>query len=102
MWLTTREQEILLTKIENAGFFSFPDTIHKSPNVIQQPDHGAQILRIKYKDQDKTVVWYYPIDTKAEYKFFKYYIEGIKQLLYDIIVSKPEYKALPPVKGGYQ
>jgi hypothetical protein len=99
MWLTSREQEMILDKVERFGFFSFPDTIHRPPNQAVSPDFGPQVIRMKYKDQDKTIVWYYPISSKSK---FKYYIEGIQELLNDIIVSKPEYKALPPAKGGYQ
>src|SRR5260370_741606 len=65
MWLTTREQEILQTNIEQIKFFSFPDTIHRPPNIVVAPDLGPQVLRIKYKNQDKTVVWYDPIDSQS-------------------------------------
>jgi hypothetical protein len=30
-----------------------------------------------------------------------YYVEQLQDLLWNIIVSKPEYKALPPSRGGY-
>ncbi len=98
MWFTTREQEIVLTKLEQTKFFSFPDTIYRLPNVMVSPDHGAQFIRIKYKDRDKTVVWYDPMNPRSK---VKYYIESLQSLLNDITWSKPEYKALPPRKGGY-
>ncbi len=100
MWLTTREQEIIATALENYRFFSLPDVIYKRPpNVHVSPDHGLQVLRIKYNGKDKTVVWDFPIDIKNKNKYF---IESITQLIWDIVTSKPEYKALPPIKGGYQ
>ncbi len=98
MWLTKREQEIILTKVEQMKFFSFPDTIDRLPNMVVQPDLGPQVIRIKYNDQDKTVTWYDPIDPRSK---VKYYIESLQSLLNDIIWSKPEYKALPPRKGDY-
>jgi hypothetical protein len=100
MWLTTREQEILLTKIESAKFFSFPDTLYSTPNVMVTPGCGW-IIRMKYKQLDKTVVVQCPID-ESKYGKYENDIYGIQSLLNDIIVSKPEYKALPERKGGYQ
>ena len=98
MWLTQREQEIILTNVERAGFFSLPDTIHPEPNVIVSPDFGAQIIRIKYRDKDKTVVWYDPMDPRSKARSR---VDHLRRLLNDIIWSKPEYKALPPAKGIY-
>jgi hypothetical protein len=98
MWLTTREQEIILTKLENIRYFSFPDTLYRQPGVWQSPDGGPQVLRIKYGSLDKKIVWY---DTSDPRDMERYSIESIKNLIYDIIVSKPEYKALPPTRGGY-
>ncbi len=98
MWLTKREQEIILTKLENYRFFTLPDTIPKQRNVIISPDMGIQILKVKYGDTVKTVVWH---ETAEQNDVSKYYIDEINSLLIDIIVSKPEYKALPPVNGFY-
>jgi len=76
-----------------------PDTIYKRPPSEQvEPDLGLQVLRIKYKGLDKTVVWDYPISQRCKNKYF---IESITQLIWDIVTSKPEYKALPPRKGVY-
>ncbi len=100
MWLTTREQEIILTALERYRFSSLPDTIYKRPtNETVEPDLGPQVLRIKHKNQDKTVVWDSPIDSHNK---LRYFIGSIVQLIGDIVASKPEFKALPPVKGGYQ
>ena len=96
---TKREQEIILTTAERFSFFSFPDTVFKEPNVDMFPDHGPQSLRIRVGNKDKTIVWFEPHD-----KRFKYYplLLELKNLIIDIVESKPEYKALPPTKGGYQ
>jgi hypothetical protein len=98
MWLTQREQENILTNVERAGFFSLPDTVHREPNVYVSPDFGAQAIRIKYRDKDKTVVWYDPMDPRSQARSR---IDYLRRLLYDITVSKPEYKALPPAKAIY-
>ncbi len=100
MWLTTREQDIIANALDHYRFFSLPDTIYKRPTYQSvEPDLGPQMLRIKYKNQDKTVVWDSPIDPHNKSKYF---IERLTQLIWDIVTSKPEYKALPPTKGGYQ
>jgi hypothetical protein len=101
MWLTTSEQKIILSKIEEAKFFSFPDTIYQNPNEIISPTPGPVLLRFKYKNFDKTVLLDYPIG-KPNYEKYADGFEEIRSLLYSIIYSKPEYKALPPVIGGYQ
>jgi hypothetical protein len=99
MWLTTREQEIILTASERYRFFSLPDTIYERPaNEHIYPDLGLQVLRIKYKDRDKTVVWDSPIPPRNKSGYF---IESIVQIIEVIIESKPEYKALPHRKGLY-
>lgn len=99
LWLTTREQEIIAAALDNYRFFSLPDTVYKRPaNEGVTPDIGLQVLRIKYGNQDKTVVWDSPIDPHNKSKYF---IENITRLIWDIVTSKPEYKALPPTKGGY-
>ena len=98
MWLTTREQEIILTKVERIRFWLLPDTVRRPPGVSIAPDMGPQGIRIKYKDQDKTIVWYDPMDSHSK---AKEQIDELRHLLSDIIFSKPEYKALPPTKGGY-
>jgi hypothetical protein len=100
MWLTTREQEIILTKLERLRFFSLPDTvIHLPQNQRISPNLGQQVLRIKYKDMERIITWDFGVGTGQKVMYF---IKGIEELLYDIIVSKPEYIALPPAKGGYQ
>lgn len=101
MWLTTREQEIILTALERYNFFSLPDTLYRRPaGEAIFPDFGTQMLRVKYNGKEKTVVW----DSGIELLPLKKYapsIEKIMDLITDIVVSKPEYKALPPAKGVY-
>ncbi len=97
-WFSTREQEIILDKMERCRFFSFPDTIHPRRDVSQSPDPGPQQIRVKYRGKDKAVVWYEPAE--RSFKFFPVLLE-IRTLIWDIAKSRPEYKALPEPKGGY-
>lgn len=95
---TKREQEIILTNAERFRFFNFPDTVNRQTDETIQPDAGAQTLRIRVGDKDKTIVWFEPHDRR--FKYYPLLIE-LRNLILDIVVSKPEYKALPPAKGGY-
>ena len=63
------------------------------------PDFGAQTIRIRSGAYDKTVVWFEPHD-----KNFKDYplLVDLKSLIISLVISKPEYQALPPTKSGYQ
>ena len=98
-WFTKREQEIILTNAERFSFFSFPDTVYKQPNEDIAPNFGPQTLRIRVGNKDKTIVWFEPHDKR--FKYYSLLIE-LRNLIIDIVVSKPEYKALPPNKGVYQ
>jgi hypothetical protein len=98
MWFTTREQEIILTKLDEIRFFTWPDTLAMEPGVHESPDFGYQTIRIKTAEHDKTVVWYAPISRRLK---LEYYLQDLQGLFNDIIHSKPEYKALPARKGGY-
>ncbi|HLP17755.1 MAG TPA: hypothetical protein VK470_15940 [Bacteroidota bacterium] len=96
MWLTTNEQEIIVTAIERYRFFSLPDTIPAIYTVM--PDLGPKELRMKYKGKEKTIVWYQGVDPHDKSMYF---VEQLRSLLWNIIVAKPEYKALPESHGGY-
>jgi hypothetical protein len=98
-WLSTREQEIILDKLERCRFLSFPDTIRGEPGRTQSPDFGAQVIRVKYGDKEKSVVWSGPPERSFKYMSLLY---AIRSLIFDIAVSRPEYKALPQAKGGFQ
>jgi hypothetical protein len=99
MWLTTREQEIILTKLEEIKFFSLPDTLAAEANATVSPDVGDQIIRIKTGDYDKTVFWHAPLTAQGKSQFHR--VAELIQLLNDIIHSQPEYKAMPPSKNVY-
>ncbi len=97
-WFTSSEQQIILTKLQDCQFFSFPDTIYPQPDVYQSPNFGAQVIRAKYSGKDKTVVWYEP--PQKSFKEFPLLVQ-IRQLIYDIVRSRPDYKSLPERKGLY-
>lgn len=97
-WLSTAEQDLILQKVLDVGFFAFPDTLKREAGFMVSPDPSPDVLRIEYQDQANTVVWYYPIDSSGGHA------EGIielRDLITHIIREKPEYKILPQARGGY-
>ncbi|HEX9974492.1 MAG TPA: hypothetical protein VGD14_20660 [bacterium] len=101
-WLTEAEQESIRTKLDVVDFFSFPDTLiyqmgTDSIMVRIEPDPGWQFLRVADEHRDKIVYWRYPFPEGNE--FVPHLIE-LKNLIIDIIESKPQYRALPPARGG--
>ena len=101
-WLTEAEQERIKNKLDAVDFFSFPDTLiyQMGPDSIMvrmEPDPGWQFLRIADENRDKTVYWRYSFREGNE--FVPSLLE-LKNLIIDIIEAKPEYKKLPPTRGG--
>jgi hypothetical protein len=97
-WLTKSEQDGLLAEIEREGFFNMPDTIASIPGVVITPDPSPDFLRVQVNGSDKTVVWNYPINTSNPQG------QAIRRLataLWNTVTAKPEYKQLPPTRGGY-
>ena len=100
-WLTKEEQEKTILKLEEIDFYNLPDSLTwiKSDSIKPQvdPDPGKQILKIKYKNQEKQIYWYiinsYPDECEKIIKLTK--------TISDVIFSKPEYKSLPAANGGY-
>ncbi|HVN48547.1 MAG TPA: hypothetical protein VMU30_06950 [Bacteroidota bacterium] len=99
-WLTKHEQDTILAKVEEIKFFTFPDTIKKAQNAFVQPYFGPKILRIKYKNLDKKIIWDYP--AAKEYQSFDSMLMELQNLIDSIITSKEEYKKLPAPHQGYQ
>ena len=100
-WLTEAEQETIRNKLYAADFFSFPDTLiyqigFDSIMVRIEPDPGWQFLQVADENRDKIVYWRYPFPEGNE--FVPRLVE-LKNLIIDIIESKPEYQALPPARG---
>jgi len=99
MWLTASEQDTILRYVNEIEFFSFPDTIFREPFMITSPDPGPLIIRIKYRDHDRKVVWFFPPDQNS---MAGRKIRGLDRLLRNIIGAKPEFKVLPNTNGVYQ
>lgn len=101
-WLTTEEQRCILQKVEEVNYFALANTLgttqHDSLYYWITPNPGEQILRIKYGSLDKSTVWYYPLDESNPQTAR---IRGLGNYIVSLIESKPEYKKLPPVRGGY-
>jgi hypothetical protein len=99
-WLTKHEQDTILAKAKEIKFFTFPDSIKKSLYESISPYSGPKILRIKYKNHDKNIVWDYP--AAKEYQRYDSKLMELQNLIYSIMTSKEEYKALPAPHMGYQ
>ena len=102
-YLTPEEQNQILIKANSINYFSLPDTFKYIPvnGVIKEtdPNPGEQILRIKYHQRDKRIIWTYPLND--DFPKVKDLIE-LKNFIISIITSKPDYKKLPAPKSGYQ
>ena len=101
-WLTAKEQNKIIEKANLLNYFSMPDTfINNSPDSIAvsiNPDPGEQILRIKNLSKNKITLWSYPpLENNAQFDD----LLELRQYIVTIIESKPEYKKLPPARGGY-
>jgi len=102
-WLTETEQTSILEKAIEFNFFSLPDTLeYTSQNdsiaVSLEPNPGVQILRIQYQSKDKTTTWTYPLNPDDSQVTD---LMALNNYIISVIESKPEYKKLPPAKGGY-
>jgi hypothetical protein len=101
-WLTIEEQNKILDKVNELNYYFLPNTLkyisHDSIIVSISPNPGEQKLRIKYQSNDKTTVWTYPLndDNSRVKDLFE-----LNNFIINIIESKPEYKMLPPRRGGY-
>ncbi|MCI0495347.1 hypothetical protein L0Z72_10105 [candidate division KSB1 bacterium] len=101
-WLTEAEQERISNKLDFVDFFNFPDTLiyQIGPDSIMvriEPDPGWQFLRVADENRDKIVHWRYPFPEENE---FVPRLMELKNMIIEIIESKPEYRALPPAEGG--
>jgi len=101
-WLTMEEQKSIIKKAEESNFFMLPDTLitiqEDSIAISLNPNPGAQTLRIRYYSKDKTTVWFYPLVENSDQ--MKQIME-LNSFIISLIESKPEYKKLPPSRGGY-
>ena len=97
-WLTTDEQNRILSKANEVNFFSLPDTLERDTTFTFDPNPGYQTIRIKFEGNDNIVQWIEPLDyndpsVNKTLELYEYIIS--------IIEAKPEYKNLPPHRGGY-
>ncbi len=102
-WLTAEEQNKILNKANEVDYFSMPDTFQYSSDdstvVAIDPNPGEQILRIKFEEKDKTTIWIFYISENDPQ--LNALIE-LRKFIISTLESKPEYKILPPARGGYQ
>jgi hypothetical protein len=107
MKLTPEEKEAVYRKMMDIDIFSYPD-IFEPVSAGEQGGsfipHGGMpstsySFSIQANGRTKQIFWNYIMDTRSEkaYKLLEL-IDQIKM----IIISKPEYKALPEPEGAYQ
>jgi hypothetical protein len=96
-WLSKEDQESIKKLAEEVSFFSIPNILPTLPGVRIDPDPSPDILRIKYKDMDNTVVWSYPND--PENTNFDKVIELSLQIM-SMVKRSEVYKSLPEARGG--
>ena len=92
-WFTTAEQETLLSILVNADFVSMPDTVIAIPGLYVDPNPGVELIRVESSQVHKTVVWFFPPTDNR--------IQNLSTKIRDLIESTPEFKQLPPMRGGY-
>lgn len=96
--LTLEEQRTILDKALAVDFFAWPDTLHREAGVWMSPDPSPDFLRVEYRDQEKRLVWFYPLDSRSA---FSAPLIELTTLIRQIIESRPEYKKLPPARGAH-
>jgi len=98
-WLTTEEQNRILSKANQIGFFSFPANFSDDTTFIMiDPNPGNQILRIKNDAKDIQTIWTCLIDLNNQQAVE---LLELNSLIISIIETKSGYKKLPPSRGGY-
>ncbi len=98
LWLSKDEQNTILDAVKETQFFTFPDTIHRQEGVSISPDSSPDQLRISYNGQDKTVVWFYPMQAQSQ---FAPLLRKLNSRIADVIYANPTYRKLPAARGGY-
>jgi hypothetical protein len=107
MALTPAEKDAIYRKMMDIDIFSYPDVFEPVTNNVPGGSftpHGgipsvSYSFRIQADGKTKEIYWNYIMDTRSE-KSIKL-LELIEQIR-QIIISKPEYKALPESEGAYQ
>ena len=98
-WLSKVEQESILYVVQKIHFFEFPDTLsRRGEYAVIRPDPGPQKLRIKCGNQEKTVIWFPPINPKSE---FSVPLQKLIDKIWEVINANPRYQKLPSARGGY-
>ena len=95
---TEDEQRLIIDKTLAIDFFSYPDTLYREPGVRISPDPSPDFLRIKYENQEKRIVWFYPPNAPVNYLAP---LQELTTLIRETIQAKPAYHRLPAARGGY-
>ena len=102
--LTKDEMDQIQAKMTEIDFFNYPDVFKVVPSAngtvgIVTP-YDSYYFKVQVGNQTKELEWAdeitYPPDAQADK------LRELINLITSIIRSKPEYKALPQPRGGYQ
>jgi hypothetical protein len=95
--LTQEELTQIKQKVDEIGFFSYPDSFPENPNSIISPQFDFY-LKIQNSSVSKEVSWNTNslIDGNIGDNLYQ-----LTRYIVSLIEQKPEFKALPPPFGGY-
>ncbi len=101
--LTDNELIQIEAKLTGIDFFNYPDTftVQITDSIADYIDpHGTYIFEVKHEGNIKKLFWADAIMTPSADPKATRLREAIA-FIRSIIESRPEYKRLPPVRGGY-
>jgi len=95
--LSDEEMKSIYKEMIKINILSYPDKFEPKSNMYQTPFYTYS-LKIIYNSMEKNIFWEDENASKAsEAVKLRKLFDNIVQL----IISKDEYKKLPPAKGGY-
>ncbi len=102
MFLTDDEMNRIYAKMQEIGFFDYPTQFSiptpKGPIGIVTP-YQSYYFKVTMGTQVKELTWGDSITIPASEQVDR--LRELIRLIENIITAKPEYKNLPPPRGGY-
>ncbi len=98
--LTPAEMDIIYRKMQETGFFSYPETFAVAPGatVIAVTPSEKYYFQVDAGSRHKELFW---DDSVRNYDGQASQLRSLVALIKDIIAAKAAYQALPPAVGGY-
>jgi hypothetical protein len=93
--LSQQELAQIRTKLFDMGFFDYPASFQSQGLLMPRDDY---LLKVQIGSVIKEVSWHSDsnLDSKTDAD-----LNGLYNLITDIIIQKLEYKLLPAANGGY-